>query len=274
MSSDLLGARRVRELLSRHGVRPSKALGQNFVIDPNTIRKVIDVAELPSGARVLEIGPGVGSLTLALAASAQQVVAVELDRHLLPVLDEVLAAIANVEVVHGDALEIGLGEIEATDVVANLPYNVAVPLVMRLLSEAPGVQRMTVMTQKEVGERLAAGPGSKIYGSPSVMAAFDARVDVVARVSRRAFWPVPNVDSVLVRLVRREAPDVDRATFRALVRAGFSQRRKTLRSSLAPVLGERVEEVLTTAGVEQGKRAEQIALEGFVRLAQAAGPVN
>lgn len=274
MSSELLGARRVRELLSRHGVRPSKALGQNFVIDPNTIRKVIDVAELPSGARVLEIGPGVGSLTLALAASAGQVVAVELDRHLLPILDEVLAAIPNVEVVHGDALEIGLGEIEATDVVANLPYNVAVPLVMRLLSEAPGVQRMTVMTQREVGERLAAGPGSKIYGSPSVMAAFDAQVDVVARVSRRAFWPVPNVDSVLVRLVRREAPAVDRATFKELVRAGFSQRRKTLRSSLAPVLGERVEEVLAAAGVEQGKRAEQIALEGFVRLAQAAGPVN
>ena len=274
MTSELLGARRLREILTRHGVRPSKALGQNFVIDPNTIRKVVEVAAPPSGSKILEIGPGAGSLTLALAERADQVTAVELDRHLLPVLEEVLATTTNVDLIHADALEVDLGAIGATDVVANLPYNVAVPLVLRLLGEAPTVQRMTVMTQREVGERLAARPGSKVYGSPSVVAALDAEVTVAARVSRRAFWPVPNVDSVLVRFLRRPAPDVDRALFGALVRAGFSQRRKTLRSSLASILTGRVEEVLATAGVDPGQRAEQVSVEGFVEITRAATVAN
>jgi len=274
VSSELLGARRLREVLARHGVRPSKALGQNFVIDPNTIRKVVEVADPPSEAHVLEIGPGAGSLTLALAERSQRVTAVELDRHLMPVLREVLEEARNVELIHGDALDLDLGSYGATEVVANLPYNVAVPLVMRLLSDAPSIRSMTVMTQREVGERLAAGPGSKVYGSPSVMAAFDSHVDVVARISRRAFWPVPNVDSVLVRLVRRRPPEVDREAFGILVRAAFSQRRKTLRKSLAPVLGESVEAVLAAARIDPGKRPEQVSFEGFVQVARAAASPN
>lgn len=270
MTGELLGARRVRELLDRHGVHPSKALGQNFVIDPNTIRKVIDVAGMPSDAHVLEIGPGAGSLTLALAAHATRVTAVELDRFLLPVLEEVLAQSANVEVIQGDALALDLAAVEATDCVANLPYNVAVPIVMKILGEAPTIRRMTVMTQREVGERLAAGPGSKTYGAPSVMAAFDATVEVAARVSRRAFWPVPNVDSVLVRLVRRDPPGVARANFERVVRAAFSQRRKTLRKSLEPVYGDAAEEVLARAGIDAGARPEQVGLDGFVELVRVA----
>lgn len=274
MTTELLGARRLRELLDRHGVRPSKALGQNFVIDPNTIRKVIEVAGTPNDAHVLEIGPGAGSLTLALASRASRVTAVELDRYLLPVLDEVLTGRENVEVLHGDALELDLGAIEATDCVANLPYNIAVPLVMKLLGEAPSIRRLTVMTQREVGERLAAGPGSKVYGAPSVMAAFDARVEIAARVSRRAFWPVPNVDSVLVRLVRREAPAVARATFERVVRTAFAQRRKTLRKSLEPVFGDAAAEVLALAQIDGGARPEEVGLEGFVELVRVSPPAD
>ena len=270
MTGELLGARRLRELLDRHGVRPSKALGQNFVIDPNTIRKVIDVAGMPNDAHVLEIGPGAGSLTLALSAHAARVTAVELDRFLLPVLEEVLAERANVEVVQGDALALDLAGMEATDCVANLPYNVAVPIVMKILGEAPTIRRMTVMTQREVGERLAAGPGSKTYGAPSVMAAFDATVDVAARISRRVFWPVPNVDSVLVRLARRDPPGVARAGFERVVRTAFSQRRKTLRKSLEPVYGEAAAEVLARAGIDAGARPEEVGLEGFVEIVRTA----
>jgi 16S rRNA (adenine1518-N6/adenine1519-N6)-dimethyltransferase len=274
VTTELLGARRLREVLARHGVRPSRALGQNFVVDPNTIRKVMDVADVPDGAHVLEIGPGAGSLTLALAAHAARVTAVELDRFLVPVLGEVLRGVTNVEVINADALQLDLASLGATDVVANLPYNVAVPLVMRLLSDAPSVGRITVMTQKEVGERLAAAPGSKVYGVPSLMAAFDARVEVAAAVSRRAFWPVPKVDSVLVRLTRRQAPDVDRALVATVVRAAFSQRRKTLRRSLETLLGERAAETLAEAGVDPAARAEQISLEGFVQVAKAMSSGN
>ena len=270
MSAELLGARRLREVLDRHGVHPSRALGQNFVIDPNTIRKVVEAADVGSGAHVLEIGPGAGSLTLALAQRADRVTAVEVDRYLLPVLAEVLGGVPNVEIVHADALRFDLAGTDATDCVANLPYNVAVPVIMRLLAEAGRVVRLTVMTQKEVGERLAASPGSRTYGAPTVLAAYDAQVSVVGSISRRAFWPVPNVDSVLLRLVRRDPPDVDRNAFAAVVRTAFGQRRKTLRRALEPLLGEGAAGALTAAGIDPGDRAERVPLEGFVRLAKVA----
>jgi 16S rRNA (adenine1518-N6/adenine1519-N6)-dimethyltransferase len=267
----LLGARRLRELLDLHGIRPTKSLGQNFVIDPNTIRKVVEVANLGSGDHVLEIGAGAGSLTLGLADAAGRVVALEYDRRLLPVLNETLGSVANVEVVHGDALEVDLAGFGATKVVANLPYNIAASVVLKVLEAAPGVESLTVMTQREVGERLAAAPGSKTYGQPSVLVAYFAAARVAAQISRRVFYPEPNVDSVLVRIDRRAPPEgSDHETFAALVRAGFSQRRKSLRNSLAPLVGSpaRAEGLLEAAGIDPGTRAERLPLDRFVALEQ------
>ncbi|MFN2389375.1 MAG: 16S rRNA (adenine(1518)-N(6)/adenine(1519)-N(6))-dimethyltransferase RsmA [Actinomycetota bacterium] len=271
MTTQPLGARRTGELLARHGIRPKRSLGQNFVIDPNTIRKVVSVASLAPGDRVLEIGPGIGTLTLGLAEAAAHVVALEVDDRLLPALAEAIAGVANVEVVHGDALALDLSVWDATHLVANLPYNIAVPIVMRVLEHVPGIAELTVMTQAEVGERLAAAPGSKSYGQVSVMVGYHAHASVAARVSRRAFFPVPNVDSVLVRIVRDDPPDVARPAMAAVVRAAFGHRRKTLRNNLAGVFGstEAAAAALATAGLDPRARAEQVPLEGFVRLARA-----
>jgi 16S rRNA (adenine1518-N6/adenine1519-N6)-dimethyltransferase len=269
MSTPPPGAARLRDLLRRHGVRPSKTLGQNFVVDPNTIRKICSVAELEPAARVLEIGAGAGSLTLALASAAAHVSAVELDRALLPVLHEVLDGLDNVEIVRGDALRMDLGSFDATSLVGNLPYNIATPLVVRILQEAPQVTELTVMTQREVGERLASGPGTKAYGPASVIVGFFAWARVAMRVSRHAFYPMPRVESVVVRIVRRTVlPDVDRQMLFAVVRAAFGQRRKMLRRSLAPVArsAPAAARALERAGVDPGSRAEQLGVDEFVAV--------
>ena len=266
------GAARLRTLLDSHGVRPSKALGQNFVIDPNTIRRIEQVAGIGREDRVLEIGPGAGSLTIELARIAREVVAVEADRALLPVLEESLRGLDNVEVVHADALRTDLSGLGADALVANLPYNIAASLVMKTLETAPGIARLTVMTQREVGERLAAAPGSRVYGQVSVLCAFHARVGIAMRVSRRAFYPVPNVDSVVVNLERRaDRPDVDYGSLVEIVRAAFSQRRKTVRNSLAPLVGsaEAAESAVAAAGIDPGLRPESLSLERFVALARS-----
>ncbi|MEA2434874.1 MAG: rRNA (adenine1518-N6/adenine1519-N6)-dimethyltransferase [Actinomycetota bacterium] len=264
----MLGARRVGELLAKHGVRPNKALGQNFVIDPNTIRKVVETARLEPGDTVLEIGPGVGSLTRGLAGSAMRVIAVEIDERLIPVLQEGTSDLPNVEIVLGDALKADLGSFGATKLVANLPYNVAVPIVMRALETAPDITRLTVMAQREVGERLAASPGSKVYGAPSVLVRYYSEPLVVARIARNAFFPVPNVDSVLVELTRHEPPNVEGAAFFAVVRAAFGQRRKSIRNSLGSLLGPVADETIHAAGLDPSVRPEQLTLEGFVTLAR------
>ena len=266
------GAARLRTLLDSHGVRPSKALGQNFVIDPNTIRRIVQVAGVSGEDRVLEIGPGAGSLTIELARIAREVVAVEADRALLPVLEESLRGLDNVEVVHADALRTDLSGLGADALVANLPYNIAASLVMKTLETAPGIARLTVMTQREVGERLAAAPGSRVYGQVSVLCAFHAWVGIAMRVSRRAFYPVPNVDSVVVNLERRaDRPDVDYGSLVEIVRAAFSQRRKTVRNSLAPLVGsaEAAESAVAAAGIDPGLRPESLSLERFVDLARS-----
>ena len=265
----------MRAAFETRGLRPTKALGQNFVIDPNTIRKIVDVAGLKATDRVLEIGAGAGSLTLGLAAAAAKVTAIEFDRRLLPVLDEMLGDVGNVEVVAADALEVDLASIDATTLVANLPYNIAVPVVMRVLEHAPAIGTLVVMTQREVGERLVAGPGSKTYGQVSVLVRYFATASLAAKVSRRAFWPVPNVDSVLVRLIRHPPPsDVDRALLFRAVKAAFAQRRKTLRNALGAAGFEGVEEALVAAGLDPGVRAEDVDLAGFVSVVQVlrSGP--
>lgn len=265
----LLGARRLREVLDARGITPSKALGQNFVTDPNTIRKIVDVAGISSSDRVVEVGAGAGSLTLGLCAAAAHVTAIEVDRWLLPVLEETLRGIANVEVLHSDVLATDMGSMDANKLVANLPYNIATTVVLKVLEDAPQILELTVMTQREVGERLAAGPGSKTYGQTSVMVAYFADASVAGRISRNVFYPVPNVDSVLVRIVRRpEPPDVDRGALFDVIRAAFAHRRKTLRNNLAEIAGssDAAERALEAASIAPGARGETLSLDDFVRL--------
>jgi len=276
----------VRALLAEHGLHPSRALGQNFLVDPNTARRIARLAEVGVGDRVLEIGPGLGSLTLALAATGAEVRALELDRHLLPVLQSVVADVPGVSVEQGDALEYdfasGLGAGRRDDrgrdergwvCVSNLPYNIATTVVLRLLDEVPLVERLLVMVQREVGERLAAGPGSRVYGAVSVRVAYHAEARVVGVVPPTVFLPRPKVDSALVRIDRRPAPAVsvdDPDAMFALVRAGFAQRRKMLRRSLRGVLGGRVEAVLAGAGIDPALRAEALGIEAWAALAREA----
>lgn len=268
----LLGARRLRAAFEARDLHPRKALGQNFVIDPNTIRKVVDVAGLKPTDRVLEIGAGAGSLTLGLAAASEKVTAIEFDRRLLPVLDDMLVGVSNVEVVAADALAVDLSAIDARILVANLPYNIAVPVVVRVLEQAPAIETLVVMTQREVGERLVAGPGSKTYGQISVIVRYFATASVAGKVSRRAFWPVPNVDSVLVRLERVDPPEgVEREVLFRVIKAAFAQRRKTLRNALTGAGFVGVEEAIAAAGIEPSDRAEDLDLTVFVSLAQRLG---
>ena len=274
----ILSRRDVLELLDRHGLHPSRALGQNFVVDPNTVRRIARLAGIGPGDAVVEIGAGLGSLTLALAATGASVTAVEVDRHLLPALREVVEP-AGVAVVEGDALRLDweglLGPTPGAWVlVANLPYNVATPLIADLLDRVPAVGRMLVMVQREVGERLAAGAGDPAYGAVSVKVAYWGRARLVGRVPAAVFVPRPNVESVLVDIRRHAKPAVDPATVApealfALVRAGFAQRRKMLRSALAGVVGP---EGFEAAGVDPRARAETLDVAAWGRLALATLP--
>ena len=272
-----LSRRDVSDLLDRHGLRPSRALGQNFVVDPNTVRRIARLAGVGPGDRVVEIGAGLGSLTLALAETGAEVTAVEIDRHLLPVLEEVVAP-SGARVVHADALRADWSELLGDDgpwvLVANLPYNVATPLVADLLDGVPQVERMLVMVQREVGERLAAGPGDEAYGAVSVKVAYWATARVAGRVPAAVFLPRPKVESVLVAIERRPEPavppSVDRERLFQLVRAGFGQRRKMLRRALAGLV---TPEDLEAAGIRPEQRAEELGVEAWGRLAAcSSGP--
>jgi 16S rRNA (adenine1518-N6/adenine1519-N6)-dimethyltransferase len=266
-----LTRREITELLDRHGLSPSRALGQNFVADPNTVRRIVRLAEVGPGDPVVEVGPGVGSLTTALAEAGAEVLAVELDRHLVPVLEEVVGPLG-VRVVHGDALEVDWAELlaahERWTLVANLPYNVGTTIVLQLLDDVPAIHRMLVMVQREVGERLAAAPGSGTYGIPSVKVALWARAEVVAKVPPTVFIPQPKVESVLVRLTRLDEPavDVDHDELMALVRQAFGQRRKMLRRSLAGRVGP---EAFAAAGVAPEARPEQLGVAQWGALTAA-----
>jgi len=270
-------------LLAEHGIRPSRALGQNFVADPNTVRRIARLAGVGPGDRVVEIGAGLGSLTLALADTGAAVTAVEIDRHLVPILRSVVAAAgtganppgATVEVVEGDALRLDwnalLGDSTWT-LVANLPYNVATPLVADLLDGVPNIRRMLVMVQREVGERLAARPGDDAYGAVSVKVAYWARASVVGRVPPTVFVPQPRVESALVEIVRRPEPAVGAPYDRLfqLVRAGFATRRKMLRRALAGLIDPAAFEA---AGIAPEARAEELDVAAWGRLA-AWSPVS
>ena len=274
-SPKLLSPSDIRELARRHSIQPSKALGQNFVVDQNTIRRIVRLAEVSSEDRVIEIGAGVGTLTLALAEAAAEVVAVELDRKLIPALEEVLNGAANVRVVAADALQLDYAAIagEGSRMVSNLPYNIATPLMAKLLHEVPQIADFVIMVQKEVGERLVSGPGSKSYAGISVLVAYHCETRTLGKVPPTVFWPVPKVESLLVRLTRRPPPvEVEDAELMRVVRAAFGQRRKTLRNSLAAGLDlpvADVEAAIALAGVAPDARAENLGLEEFAELAGA-----
>ncbi|UBH06865.1 ribosomal RNA small subunit methyltransferase A [Leucobacter sp. Psy1] len=287
----LLGPAEVRELAARLDVTPTKKLGQNFVIDPNTVRKIVRAAGVERGDRVIEIGPGLGSLTLGLTEAGAHVTAVEIDARLAaelprtalamqPELAEAGPDTGALRVVHSDALELTAEHLDAAPerpevLVANLPYNVSVPILMHLLELIPTLRSGLVMVQAEVGYRIAAGPGSKEYGSPSAKAAWYGDWRIAGNVSRRIFWPVPGVDSVLVSFARRSTAlgsHAERGETFALVNAAFAQRRKMLRQALQTVLGpaQRVIALCEAAGVDPTARAEQLAIDDYLAIARAA----
>jgi 16S rRNA (adenine1518-N6/adenine1519-N6)-dimethyltransferase len=273
----LLSAPDVRELANRLGLRPTKTLGQNFVIDPNTVRRLVRTAGVGEDDVVVEVGPGLGSLTLGLLPLVRRVVAVEIDRVLAAELPRTVEArlpsyADRLEVVEQDALR--LTEVPGpapTAFVANLPYNVAVPVLLRLLEHLPTLRTGLVMVQAEVADRLVARPGSKTYGVPSVKAAWYADVRRAGAVGRNVFWPAPHVDSGLVAFTRRQPPAGDRAAVFTLVDAAFAQRRKTLRAALSGWAGsaDEAERRLRAAGVDPSARGEVLGVEAFARLAAA-----
>jgi 16S rRNA (adenine1518-N6/adenine1519-N6)-dimethyltransferase len=266
-------------LAARYDIRPTKQRGQNFVIDANTVRRVVRSASLRADDTVLEVGPGLGSLTLALLEQVASVTAVEIEPVLAAALPHTVAEFApgevdRVRVVAADAMRVTeLPAPDPTALVANLPYNVAVPVLLHLLERFPTVDRVLVMVQLEVAERLAAAPGSKVYGIPSVKAAWYADVRKAGVVGRTVFWPAPNVDSGLVAMRRREPPatSATREDVFAVVDAAFAQRRKTLRAALSSYAGSaaRAERALVTAGVDPTLRGERLTVEDFTRIADA-----
>ncbi|HET7386331.1 MAG TPA: 16S rRNA (adenine(1518)-N(6)/adenine(1519)-N(6))-dimethyltransferase RsmA [Nocardioidaceae bacterium] len=278
----LLGPAQVRRLATDLGVRPSKQRGQNFVIDANTVRRIVRTSGIGPDDVVLEIGPGLGSLTLALLGTAGRVLAVEVDRTLADALPDTVAELApgragDLHVLHADALRLtGVPDPQPTVLVANLPYNVAVPVLLHLLALLPSLRHGLVMVQAEVADRLAATPGSRTYGIPSAKTAWFASVRRAGAVSRSVFWPAPNVDSGLVALERREPPTtgVARTEVFRVVDAAFAQRRKTLRSTLAPLAGSApaAEHALRAAGVDPGARGEQLDIAAFARIAETLSP--
>ena len=274
----LLGATEIRALAERLDVSPTKKWGQNFVHDANTVRKIVTAAKLHAGEAVVEIGPGLGSLTLGLLEQGHPVTAIEIDPRLaaeLPATAEVHGAPAGMlTVIQADALAVTELPAVPVAIVANLPYNVSVPVLIHLLETFPTIRRVLVMVQAEVGHRIAADPGSKVYGVPSVKAAWWGDWNVVGTVSRRVFWPEPNVDSVLVGMTAHVTPGDEplrRRTF-AIVDAAFGQRRKTLRQALSALAGSTTAaaDLCEAAGIDSGARGEQLTLADFVRLASVS----
>ena len=270
MAEDPLGRGATASLLAAHGINPRRALGQHFLVDPNVVRRIVAVSGVGPGDRVLEVGAGAGTLTRGLAAAGARVLAYEVDPALRPVLEASLAGVPGVEVRYEDAagLDPGLLGEGPWVMVANLPYNVGTPLLLRLLRRAPAVTRFVVMLQREAVERLAAGPGSRVYGLPSVVVRLHGTVEVAFRVPPTVFIPPPKVESA-VAVIERTAPHPAAERAIALAAAAFGQRRKMLRRSLAGALTDPVA-ALGAAGLDPTRRAEDLAPEDYLVLAEAA----
>ncbi|MFM9134543.1 MAG: 16S rRNA (adenine(1518)-N(6)/adenine(1519)-N(6))-dimethyltransferase RsmA [bacterium] len=276
MSDGLLGAADARAIAEQHGIRPTKQLGQNFVIDANTVRRIVRLADVGPGDVVLEVGPGLGSLTLGLLAAGAEVVAIEVDPVLAQALPDTVARLRpgdapRLTVIEGDALRVTRLPAAPDALVANLPYNVAVPIVLHLLASFPGIRRGLVMVQAEVADRLIAPPGSRTYGVPSAKFAWFARGERAGSVPASVFWPVPRVESRLVSFERQAAPEsaASRDEVFACVDAAFSQRRKTLRSALSGWAGspQEAERILREAGIDPSARGESLTVAEFARIA-------
>jgi 16S rRNA (adenine1518-N6/adenine1519-N6)-dimethyltransferase len=277
MTNQLLTPTEIRELASKLDLKPTKKLGQNFVTDQNTVEKIVRTSKVSKDSIVLEVGPGLGSLTLALLATGAKVFAVEIDQRLaelLPITAKSKGFSGNqLEVIHKDALEITNSDVKNPNIlVANLPYNVSVPVIIHILETFPSIENYLVMVQSEVADRLAASPGSRTYGSPSVKLQWYGEVSKAGSVSRSVFWPVPNVDSDLVQITRKK--DVDQSIRKelfAVVDAAFSQRRKMLRSVLSSMCAgsEKASEVLESAQIDPQLRGEALNVDDYVRLTYA-----
>ena len=276
----------MREVLGRHGFHFSKSLGQNFLIDGSVLDRIAEGADLNENDVVLEVGPGIGVLTQVLCERAGRVVAVEIDRGLLPVLAETLEDYDNVDVVQGDILKLDLPQFfedkalgKKVKVVANLPYYITTPIIMNFFEQKLPVERIVVMVQKEVAERMQAVPSTKAYGTLSIAVQYYAKAKIVTTVSSNSFYPSPNVDSAVIALVRREKPAVDvgdEELFFRVVKAGFAQRRKTLPNTLSSTMGiekDLLRKALAVAGIDPMRRGESLSLEEFARLTDAIGEI-
>ena len=269
----LLGATEIRELAAKLNLNPSKGLGQNFVIDGNVCQRIVRQIEIKSGDVALEIGPGLGSLTLAILETGAPVIAVEIDERLAKQLPITVAAhsedAANLTVINEDALKIHSLPQNPNVLIANLPYNVSVPVLLNLLERFPSLREGVVMVQAEVADRLAAKPGNKDYGVPSLKGAWWAELTLAGNISRNIFWPIPNVDSKLVYFKRHEPLGDESARIRvfSLIDSAFSQRRKMIRSSMSGVLGERSESIIRAAGIDPTLRGEALDIEAYCKIA-------
>jgi 16S rRNA (adenine1518-N6/adenine1519-N6)-dimethyltransferase len=274
---ELLGAADVRALAEVLGVSPTKKLGQNFVTDPNTIRRIVQAAKLTGSETVVEIGPGLGSLTLGILEQVKHVIAVEIDNKMAAAIEDTVAKRApgkSFYLVSADALKVTELPLEPDALVANLPYNISVPVLLHFLEQFPTIASGLVLVQAEVAHRLAALPGSKIYGVPSAKLAWYAHANLAGNIGRNIFWPAPNVDSALVYFIKRDTPlgteELRLETF-AVIDNAFSQRRKTLRQALAIWAGSPAlaEEILLNAGIDPTKRGEALNIMDFVAIARA-----
>ena len=273
--SNLLGAAEIREIAERIGVRPTKKLGQNFVVDANTCRKIVKSADVGPEDIALEIGPGLGSLTLAMLESAKEVIAIEIDDRLAAELPETAKRHGfdsdKLTIINQDAMGISTLPVEPTVLVANLPYNVSVPVLLRFLELFPTLRSGVVMVQSEVADRLVAKPNSKTYGSPSVKATWWADLSSAGTVSRSIFWPVPNVDSSLVRFVRHQSAGDEalRKVVFKIIDAAFAQRRKMMRAALSDMCGSSAaaSAIIEASGIDPTIRGEALELSDFIKIA-------
>ncbi len=276
----------VKRILKQHGFRFSKSLGQNFLIDGNIVRSIVEKAEVGEEDYVLEIGPGIGTLTEELALRAKKVVAVEIDKKLIPILEQSIGKYENVEIINEDILEVDLGRLieekfqgKSVKVVANLPYYVTTPIVARLIEENLNIESIVVMVQKEVAERMAAPPGSKTYGSLSVLIDYFTKPEIILSVPRTVFMPQPKIASAVIKLdLKKDLEDIDSDKLFKVVRASFSKRRKTVLNALSSygfdIDKDRVRECLEKAGIDPSERAERLSTEDFIKISKSLPPLN
>lgn len=276
----------VKEILSSHGFRFSKSLGQNFLIDGNIVRNIVKKANITKDDYVLEIGPGIGTLTEELAIKAKKVIAVEIDKKLLPILDESLDKYDNVEIIHGDILHIDIAKLieekfnnKTIKIVANLPYYVTTPIIGKLIEGNLNLESIVVMVQKEVADRMASPPGSKQYGSLSVFIDFYAKAEIILKVPKTVFMPQPKIDSAVIKLnIKKQLLDIDKDKFFKVVKAGFSKRRKTILNSLSSygfdLEKEIIKEALNEANIEPSQRAERLSTEDFLKISKCLPPLH